>query len=441
MSSEQRFDVIIIGAGVGGLAAAARLVAGGARTLVIERLEHAGGRFSSRQTDGFELATGAIVIPTGSALEESFQIVDAPFEVRIPEPQFRYRIRGRVLDLPPRGGLIGLTDLMAESAEEAERIRQAFRIALKWGPPLPGLRVSQWLDHIGVSAPVHDVFQAICGAWLGINHYEADAYLFVHYLRQLAHMRRFGWAPRGNKVLSAGLAEAIERRGAAFWYKCRVERILVERGTAAGVVVEREGQSSTVRAAIVVSDAGPRNTVELASPQMFDPGYRAAVEGLNIMPVVACYIRSRRPLSDFPGAMVIGGTRRVHFLATLTNLCPELAPRGWHLTETFGVPVDCQNARLDPKAEVEANLADLRDMFPDFDEHAELLRATTFRGDWPASHAWPGHDLPPRTPVENLYIVGDGAKPLGFSGTAACAESGRLAAEDILGRGAPVTAS
>jgi len=44
---EQQFDAVVIGAGAGGLFAAARLAHQGYRTLVVERLDKVGGRAST----------------------------------------------------------------------------------------------------------------------------------------------------------------------------------------------------------------------------------------------------------------------------------------------------------------------------------------------------------------------------------------------------------
>jgi phytoene dehydrogenase-like protein len=66
------FDVIVVGAGAGGLLTAARLARLGYRTLVAERLAHLGGRASTRDVDGFKVNNGAIVIETGGITEQTF---------------------------------------------------------------------------------------------------------------------------------------------------------------------------------------------------------------------------------------------------------------------------------------------------------------------------------------------------------------------------------
>lgn len=47
---------------------------------------------------------------------------------------------------------------------------------------------------------------------------------------------------------------------------------------------------------------------------------------------------------------------------------------------------------------------------------------------------WPGCELPQKTPIENLYNVGDGVKVSGWIGLEASAQTGRLVAEDIQAR-------
>ncbi|MBI3692961.1 MAG: NAD(P)-binding protein, partial [Mycolicibacterium aromaticivorans] len=72
------FDVVVIGAGAGGLFAAARLAHSGFRTLVVERLDKVGGRASTDDIDGFKVNNGAIVIEVGGITEQTCAEVGAP---------------------------------------------------------------------------------------------------------------------------------------------------------------------------------------------------------------------------------------------------------------------------------------------------------------------------------------------------------------------------
>ena len=81
-----RTDAVVIGAGAGGLCAAARLAHGGLYTLVVDDKTRLGGRASTEEIDGFTVNIGAIAIELGGVFEETFHSVGAPLDIRTPEP-------------------------------------------------------------------------------------------------------------------------------------------------------------------------------------------------------------------------------------------------------------------------------------------------------------------------------------------------------------------
>ena len=92
---------------------------------------------------------------------------------------------------------------------------------------------------------------------------------------------------------------------------------------------------------------------------------------------------------------------------------------------------------LNVERELELTIQDLRDNLPGFDKYAEILVACYFRGDWPLIHRPTSFQLPQKTPVENLYNVGDGVSPPDSEGIRGCAESARLVVEDVKKRFQP----
>src|SRR2546421_9174085 len=109
MSDEiEPVDALVIGAGAGGLSAAARLAHHGYRTLVVESRDRVGGRASSVDEGGFTVNTGGIAIEYGGVLEETFRTVGAPFDIRIPEPATLFRVKGKDVSLSkgPIGKLV-----------------------------------------------------------------------------------------------------------------------------------------------------------------------------------------------------------------------------------------------------------------------------------------------------------------------------------------------
>ena len=57
---EIRVDAVVVGAGAGGLCAAARLVHAGMKPVVVEALDRLGGRAATEVIDGFTVNIGAI---------------------------------------------------------------------------------------------------------------------------------------------------------------------------------------------------------------------------------------------------------------------------------------------------------------------------------------------------------------------------------------------
>src|SRR3990172_2408453 len=133
------YEVVIIGSGVGGLGAAARLVTAGHRVLVLEKMPLLGGRFASMEYKGFTLSTGAEALECGGALEEAFHLVGAPFDVQKPSPDVMYRVGDREFELPPGGG--GLRRMLAfiGAPGEGDKVMNALKRALSWEEPSKGM--------------------------------------------------------------------------------------------------------------------------------------------------------------------------------------------------------------------------------------------------------------------------------------------------------------
>ena len=428
------YDVVVIGSGVGGLGVAARLVTSGYRVLVLEKMPVLGGRFASLPYKGFTLSTGAEALECGGALEEAFHLVGAPFDVRKPSPDIMYRVGDREFELPPGGG--GLRRMLSFTGKpgEGDKVMLALKRALQWQEPSQSISLRDWVAQYTTDPDIHGFFQAFCAAIFALNAHEATAWTFVQFIKALGGKIVHAFPVGGPSVLMDGLAKGISGKGGAVWTRARVKSVLVEDGVARGVTVEKDGEQVEISARAVVSNAGPRKTVELAGRENFDAGYLKDMgERLRPTPSAGVYIASDRPLMEHPGCLMPIGTRRVCWIVNPTTLCPELAPRGKHLMLSFNAFGNSLGP-TDLDEEIRLNIQDLRELFPDFDAHAEVLMAVTFYKDWPVYHSWPGHDLSQKTPIENLYNVGDGVKVPGWIGLEASSETARIVADDIQAR-------
>ncbi|MDP2727049.1 MAG: NAD(P)/FAD-dependent oxidoreductase [Dehalococcoidia bacterium] len=438
---ERAYDVVIIGSGISGVCAAARLVHAGYSVLVLERFRQLGGRFSTVDHKGFKLSTGANDVECNCTLEETFHLVEAEFDVRHPEPDVAYRIDGVDHVLPRQGGLRKLISLGARDQEEEERVRLAFRRALTWEEPSFTLSLRDWLAQYTDTEKLQGIFQGFAALVLAINSYEAKARTFIRFLKAMGGRVVHGYAVHGNVTLVNALAEAIQRLGGQVLNEAEVDRILVsDDGVVEGVRYQRHGRESEVRAKVVLSSVGPRGTIRLAGEANFDKGYLKEVElKQRPAPVISIYAAADRPLMTHPGVLVLtDNTRRVCSIRSQTLTCPELAPPGKHLIESFSALGDSYGP-VDFDQEAALSIMDLKDHIPGFDRHAEILMVTYHRGEWPAFHSWPGWTIAPRTPIENLWNIGDGISPEGWPGLESSAEGSKRVVEDVMARIRPST--
>jgi phytoene desaturase len=422
-------DVLVIGAGAGGLCAAARLSHLGYRTLLVEPRDRVGGRASTVEEEGFLVNTGAVAIEYGGVLEETFRTVGAPFDVRVPDPATLFRLKGRTVDIT--GG--GWGKLINGVTKKGAGLLDGLGSARSGDLPDEQLSVEAWLAGFTKNKTIHALFRNLCAAIFAVNSDEMPAKAFLTYFIQKGAFRRFGFSPTGTLGLMRGLADVVEKNGDV-WLSSTVTALHVEDGRVAGATVARGGQTVEVRPSIVISNAGPAATVALCGRAHFDAAYLTRLDrDLKATANIVVNVASREPLLDIPGIVTFGITRRLCNLANLTATCPELAPDGWHLAVDYGVPIPAVGD-FDEEAEIAATLDDLRDEIEDFDRRARILSIRVMKGDWPAQRSIAGLDLPRETSLDNLWNVGDGVREYANGGVQACAESAKLAVEAVTNR-------
>jgi phytoene dehydrogenase-like protein len=416
-----RYDALVIGAGAGGLCAAARLAHSGYRTLMVDSRDRVGGRASSVEEDGFTINTGGIAIEYGGVLEETFRTVGAPWEIRIPEPATKFRIKGKEVALAkgPLGALVNAALKRGAGVLRSDDERTTVR---------------DWLDGHTSNQTVHAIFRNLCAAIFAVNSDELPVKAFMTYFLEKGAFRAFGFSPSGTLGLMRGLAEVVEQRGGEVWLQSSVKALQVRDGFVSCARIERgDGETVEIEAETVVSNAGPEATVALIGREHFDDQYLERMDrDLHSTANIVVNVASREPLFEAPGIITFGITRRLCNMANLTATCPELAPAGWNLYVAYGVPIPAVGD-FDEDGEIEATLQDLRDEFARFDE-AKIVSIRVMRGEWPAQRSIAGFDLPRETPIENLWNVGDGVRTYANGGIQACAETAKLVVEQVLER-------
>jgi phytoene desaturase len=445
---QEKYDVVVIGSGMGGMCSAALLARSGYRTLLVEKLDRLGGRWSTVEQEGFKLPTGAVCIATRGVIQKIFEECGAKFDVR-ETTSLTMWFEGKWQELPTKGQLRTLLSIIEKSDGDrakvvghvirkmaTEKIMGAFR----GGPPQekPGERASfrDWLLKYTDNEKVLQMFQALTSAISGVNDFEYPAsHWFAYTSKHLGGqggITYYALAPHGNVKVIESLANTAKNKGSEVWVGCPAKRIVVEGGITKGVIVQRDGEDIEIRAGVVICDGGPKRTVELAGRENFSDEYLNQVDHMRSVPTIEILVASDRPLTPAKGTMLVVGAKRIVTCVAMSAVCPELAPAGQHLMVVWGTPANCLQ-HLNVEEEIKASMEDIREVFPDFDKYGRILVQKTrdIDDEFPAYRSWHGYALNPDTSVENLYNVGDGVEPWGWTGLSGCAQGARLVSTEV----------
>jgi phytoene desaturase len=283
---------VVIGAGLGGLAAAIRLGARGYRVTVLEKLDAPGGRASVFRQDGFTFDAGPTILTAPFLLEELWRLCGREMSddvtLRAVSPFYRIRFAdGSIFDYTGDADAMRaeVARLSPDDVTGYERFMRLSEYTCRVGfEQLGAVPFGSWKDmarvipdliRLGgyrsvyalVSRFIKDPRLRIAFSFhpllIGGNPFTASAiYTLIPFLE-----RRWGvhFAMGGTGQVVSGLANLVANQGGQIRCNAEVERIIVTRRRARGV---RLVSGETVSADIVVSNADSAWTYRKLLPQV-----------------------------------------------------------------------------------------------------------------------------------------------------------------------------
>jgi phytoene dehydrogenase-like protein/NAD-dependent dihydropyrimidine dehydrogenase PreA subunit len=418
---KESYEVVVIGAGIGGLMTAAGLARAGKRVLVLEQLGFIGGKYTQLPYDGYAITTAAWTCPgPKSRIGKLCSKLEAPIEwVTIHD----VKSRGEHWVLTKDGKRYGSTDeaqnALVGGTKGMARVYQW--IADMYDPSVSypeDMTARQYIEQYfpGNEDYVNYVQTIItyCFASQTVDTFSANETkrAIVDALEQMAV---WGTAIGGTSAIVKGLEQVIVSHGGEIATKTRVESILLEGKRAVGVEL-RDGRR--IRAEVVVHNAGIKRLMQLVGEDNLPQDYVTHLKETVPAVVAALILGLNR---DFLGKEhsllhTMGWERTLNCYAP-TFFDPKLAPAGKHMLDVFWV--------MEPPYNLEQELqlirGQLEEIFPGFSQAVELQVPMFFRGGWTAEMAHRlgqsgDQRLDPVSPIPGLYLVGYDCIGYGMAG-------------------------
>lgn len=423
------YDFAIVGAGYGGLSAAALLAQKGKKVLVVEKESHAGGRSSYFEKNGFVWQNGQHshrLEKQGIAAEVFDRLGDPLVFNDVGRSRALLFYKGKLFKRPE-----GLWDFLTTKmlSFHARLIFIRFYIYLLKQDPddwydktlqefyqsySDDEDVENFLSFLGFTIMVPDIASASAGE-------------VIDFIQRAKKARVKQGEPRGGaKQIIEKLIRAVEKYGGEIRYDETATEIIIENQAARGLVTDK----ASYKSGNVVYAAPIRDILSLIDPNRLDATLVDYCHNLKHSSGVVIDFVSREPLGEFSGGII--GIDVPFWAKFQTLIDSTVAPSDHHVC-TWGILLE-PGKNLDDhvisKAEDQLRSAASLCM-PGFEEKV-IRERKMVQPVINANMLIPSQSKPHRPTVEakniqNLYFLGDTTQGDGCSGDIAFSSAMKLA--------------
>ncbi len=432
------YDVIVVGAGIGGTGVAGLLARKGLNVLLLERNKFVGGRCVSHERDGFKIPTYVHAFarvdrgPCGHLADALDVHLDW-----VREKEATFVIKGKKIPIPLRAGKdalkalgslkVGWRDLFKASGM-AKDIGGNKEL---WEKKYDGVDIMSWLNRHTKNESILSLIGFISAATFVLPPWEGSTGEYLHILRGMARAGYVGYPMDECSSIPEAYLRSFEAAGGEY-KRGTVKKIKVENNRVTGVEL---ADGEFIEARSVISNAGVKTTtLELIDSECFKPDHLERVKKLTgSWSAMVIKVALDKPITDLPACIYMPTLDPVGYFKDLqagkipekmtlwvtipSTLCPKLAPEGKQLI--------CAGSLLPFKSDrdwepyIETGFRTLEGLFPDIPRHtmwkdsvtpAQVEKWTGPRGpvfEVSQTLGQVGKDRPPiDSSIDGLYFVG-----------------------------------
>lgn len=431
MKKTEKADAVIIGSGLGGMLCGLLLAREGYQTVILERMTYPGGRYTTRERNGYRINTGSWAVGLHGAdgpLWKLLTELGIKVETRVPQPVHAHLwVQGKDIPLPPRGQLRTIIEAVSKNKNEAERVLAATRNGLFWQEPSDEMTCEEWLRQYTDNPLIHDQFNFFTRAMTGTYYDVFPAGEYFRILRGFGQCGSLTAMPKnGQKTTMDAMVNQLKKWKGDLQLETKVEQIISPSGKVEGVVAMGPGGDRIeIDTPVVISDAGPEETVRLLGATSLDQGYLSQIAKLSPTMAVVTIFGYDKPMLNYESHVQFIETDRLGTAWEPCHIWPDYAPPGKNVLYTYST-MKTDNT----KKELPIIIEQCKTQFPAL-EKAEIIATLVFKKEWPVLRARPTRCLPIRTPILGLYLAGDAVNVSGWTCGEGISFSSRAIAESI----------